>query len=78
MLKILMVLGTLLVFVLISIVALKLLTPWMDRWGAAHEEISAELPGDALVPAPARLINRAITIRAAPEEIYPWIVQLGA
>jgi hypothetical protein len=55
-----------------------LLTPWMDRWGATEAEISAVLPGDELVPDPASFVNRAVTIDAAPEQIYPWLVQLGA
>jgi hypothetical protein len=59
-------------------VSLTLLTPWMDRWGATNEELSAALPGDELVPEPVSFVNRAVTIHASPEEIFPWIVQLGA
>lgn len=55
-----------------------LLVPWMNRWGASEEELAATYPGDELVPTPARFINRAITIQATPEQIYPWLVQLGA
>jgi hypothetical protein len=69
----------LLAFVVISIiVAIKLLTPAMDRWGATDAETRAGYPGDELVPAPARFINRAVTIAAKPEQIYPWLLQLGA
>jgi hypothetical protein len=64
--------------VAIVVLATGLLTPWMDRWGATEEEIAAALPGDELIPEPASFVNRAVTIQAAPEEIYPWIVQLGA
>jgi len=63
---------------ILAIVIVVLLTPWMDRWGATDGEISATFPGDELVPEPASFINRAITINAAPEYIYPWIVQLDA
>jgi hypothetical protein len=52
--------------------------PWMDRWGASDEEIVASLMGDELVPSPRISYTRAISIDAAPEEVYPWIVQLGA
>ena len=62
---------------LVAVVAV-LLTPWMDRWGATDEEINAAFPGDELVPEPAVFVNRAITINAPPEAIYPWIVQLDA
>lgn len=54
------------------------LTPWMDRWGATDNEISATYSGDELVPAPASFVNRAISVNAAPEKIYPWIVQIGS
>jgi hypothetical protein len=74
---------TKILFVLIGLGALAvagviLLTPWMDRWGATDEEIGATLPGDELLAAPASFVNRAVTIHARPEQIYPWIVQLGA
>jgi len=62
----------------LAVIAIILLTPWMNRWGATDEEIAAALPGDELVPAPAKFFNRAITIHAKPEQIYPWLVQIGA
>jgi hypothetical protein len=65
-------LGLLVVVVVVS------LTPWMDRWGATDQEIAATFPGDELLPSPASFVNRAVTIHATPEQIYPWIVQLGA
>jgi len=64
--------------IILAVLIIALLTPWMDRWGATDEEIAAAFPGDALVPDPASFVNRAITIQAAPEYIYPWIVQLDA
>lgn len=54
------------------------LTPWMDRWGATDEEIAAVYPGDELVPNPVDIANRAITIQAPPQQVYPWLLQLGA
>jgi len=63
-------------FLVVIVVAL--LTPWMDRWGATDAEIDAAFPGDELVAEPAVFVNRAITINASPEAIYPWIVQLDA
>lgn len=55
-----------------------LLRPLMDRWGATEAEVAATFPGDELVQNPARFINRAITIQASPEQIYPWLLQIGA
>jgi hypothetical protein len=54
------------------------LRPWMDRWGATPAEIGSALPGDELLPEAAEIANRAVTIQAAPEQIYPWLLQLGA
>ncbi len=51
--------------------------PWMRRWGATDEEIARPMPGDELVPRPRHRSTRAITIRARPEEIWPWLVQMG-
>jgi hypothetical protein len=30
------------------------------------------------VPAPLEVVTRGVTIQAAPEKIYPWLLQLGA
>lgn len=76
--KILIVLGIIVVVVLLVVLVSILLTPWMDRWGTTSAEREAVLPGDDLLPEPARIVNHAVTIQAAPEKIYPWIVQIGA
>lgn len=60
------------------ILAVILLTPWIDRWGATNQEIAATFPGDELVPEPASFVNRAVTVHAKPEQVYPWLVQIGA
>jgi hypothetical protein len=63
---------------ILALVVLFALLPWMDRWGASDAEVSASLTGDELVASPRISYTRAVSIHAAPEEIYPWIVQLGA
>jgi hypothetical protein len=50
--------------------------PWHQRWGATDEEIARALPGDELLP-DANVSTRAITIDARPEQVWPWLVQLG-
>lgn len=52
--------------------------PWQMRWGATDDEIAMDLPGDELVAGPADQLTRAISINAPPEEVWRWIVQLGA
>jgi hypothetical protein len=54
------------------------LDPWQQRWGATDEEVALTLPGDELVEPPATQVTRAITIDASREEVWPWILQLGA
>lgn len=73
--KLIGILAGLLALVVLVVIAL---TPWMDRWGATDAEIAATYPGDELLPEPAIFVNRAITIHAPAEAIYPWIVQLDA
>ena len=70
--------GILVGLAVLTVIAIALLTPWMDRWGATETEIAATFPGDELVPEPASFVNHAITINAPAEDIYPWIVQLDA
>lgn len=65
------------IFALALAVYLPLLRPWQLRWGATDEELSRVLPGDEIVPAPSFDATRAVTVRARPEEIWPWIVQIG-
>jgi hypothetical protein len=51
--------------------------PWMNTWGATAEEVRATLPGDELVPNPVSQTTQAITVRAKPEQVYPWLLQIG-
>jgi hypothetical protein len=76
--KLLKIVGVLAGLGLVAVLMMFALLPWMDRWGATTEEIAASFPGDELVASPRVFYNRAVTINATPEEIYPWIVQLGA
>ncbi|HEX3327226.1 MAG TPA: hypothetical protein VHV50_09545 [Actinomycetota bacterium] len=46
-------------------------------WGSTLEERTRYLPGDDLIPDPRLTTNHATTIKATPEEIWPWLVQLG-
>jgi hypothetical protein len=51
--------------------------PWMNTWGATEPEMHATHPGDEFVPNPASQTTQAITIHAKPEQIYPWLLQIG-
>jgi hypothetical protein len=54
--------------------------PRISRWGATDDEVRRGLPGDELrSPFGYRPIStRAITIDAPPEEVWPWLVQMGS
>lgn len=48
------------------------------NWGATHGEVARVLPGDELVPGPAEQTTLAVTVEAPAEEVWPWLVQIGA
>jgi hypothetical protein len=50
---------------------------WHLSWGATPQEQRADLPGDELFPQAQYRSTRAITINAPPEEVWPWLVQVG-
>ncbi len=53
---------------------------WGARWGATEEELVASMAGDDWLEGvrPARVVmTRAVTIAAAPNEVWPWLAQLG-
>lgn len=54
-----------------------LLRPWHRRWGATDQEAAASMLGDDLVKGCQYVVTRAITIDAAPEQVWPWLVQIG-
>jgi hypothetical protein len=51
--------------------------PWALTWGSTDEEIARAMPGDDVLENPTFIATRAVTIEAPPEEIWPWIVQIG-
>jgi hypothetical protein len=50
--------------------------PRLLTWGATKAESGATLPGDDLVRARWQT-TRAIPVAAPPEEVWPWLVQMG-
>jgi len=58
-------------------VYLRFIRPWQLRWGATDEEVARAMPGDDVVKHPTFNATRAVTILARPEEIWPWLVQIG-
>ena len=56
---------------------LRYVRPWQLTWGATAMEVSRQLPSDELVTRPTFNATRAITLDAPPEEVWPWLVQIG-
>lgn len=54
-----------------------LVRPRQLTWGATRDEVSRPLPGDDLVNRPTFNATRAISIAAPPEDVWPWLVQVG-
>ena len=46
-------------------------------WGATVAESLGPLPGDDLIQRSDLTATRAITVRASPGKVWPWIAQLG-
>jgi hypothetical protein len=55
----------------------RVVRPRQLRWGATDEEVARAMPGDDIVDRPNFNATRGISIDASPEEVWPWIVQMG-
>jgi hypothetical protein len=47
------------------------------NWGATEQELKQHFPGDEIVPSPQWKYTYGITLQASPEDVWPWIVQMG-
>jgi hypothetical protein len=67
---------------MIAIIALLILyfawlREWQMTWGATSEEVSRYMAGDELLEDPDLNATRAVEIEAPPEQVWPWLVQMG-
>ena len=51
--------------------------PWHLRWGLTDAEFTKTYPGDGLLPNVTGHVTRAVTVQATPEQIWPWLMQIG-
>jgi hypothetical protein len=47
------------------------------HWGASDGEVRATMRGDDLVPHAHFTATRAVTVAARPDDVWPWLVQVG-
>jgi hypothetical protein len=50
---------------------------WWLTWGIETDEKTKVLAGDDVVTVPVASETRGITIDATPEDVWPWLVQMG-
>ena len=53
------------------------LREYQMNWGATAEDVNRYMSGDELLENPEFNATRAVEINATPEQIWPWIVQMG-
>jgi hypothetical protein len=51
--------------------------PWGRAWGSTAAERAREMHSDAFVPKANFVTTMAITVKARPEHIWPWLMQMG-
>lgn len=71
------IMATLLLIALVMAVYLLWARPYQLNWGATDQELAQAMPGDHLEPHPEFFATRAITISGTPEDIWPWLLQMG-
>lgn len=54
-----------------------LIHPSLLQSGASALEQTKALPGDDIIASPSISFTRAVTIETAPENVWPWLIQMG-
>jgi len=50
---------------------------WMSRWGSTRDDLSRVMAGDSLLDDHLYSGTTTITIDAPPEDVWPWLAQIG-
>ena len=50
---------------------------WMNSWGATPSDVARVMAGDSLLADPTYSGTTAVTVDAPPDNIWPWLVQMG-
>jgi hypothetical protein len=69
--------GALLVILAFAVVYWFPIRRWMNRWGAGPSDLTRVMAGDALLAGTTYSGTMAVVVNAPPENIWPWLVQIG-
>jgi hypothetical protein len=50
---------------------------WMSGWGTTSTDLTRVMAGDSLLVDPTYSGTMAVSVNAPPEDIWPWLVQIG-
>jgi hypothetical protein len=50
---------------------------WMNRWGTTPSDLTRVMAGDGLLDRSTYSGTTAVVVDASPEQIWPWLVQIG-
>src|SRR4030095_15608859 len=50
---------------------------WMNHWGATSSDVARVMAGDSLLADQTYSGTTAVIVSARPEDIWPWLVQIG-
>jgi hypothetical protein len=50
---------------------------WFARGGATPDELTRAMAGDTFIVNPTHMAMSVVTVNAPPEDIWPWLVQMG-
>lgn len=54
-----------------------MIRPRQITWGATDEEVLRPMPGDDIVEQATFNATRSVTVKAGPDQIWPWLLQIG-
>jgi hypothetical protein len=69
--------AALLVILTAAVVYWCTLRRWFAWWGTTPDELARTMAGDSVIPTPTHTATQAITVNASPDDIWPWLVQMG-
>jgi hypothetical protein len=65
------------ILLVVLVIGFATVLQFIPIWGATPEELTQTLPGDDILPNPPSAWVNAVTINAPPEQVWPWIIQIG-